>query len=426
MTILLPRDRRYSRYLFDYSARFAIERNAEQAISGQAATWSRASIGTMIGSDGRVHVAAHSQPRYQWFDLDGDGVRETPCRLLEDARTNLCLQSENFGTTWSATGTPTRSAAAHTKSGVILDLLGDDTGGAVEFYQESITFTGNAQKAVSVFVKKGTSAPASGSLIEIIDTTAAGAARLLATVSFSGAVPVVVMTTGTYLGYEVLFDGVYRLLFTTTTVTATNANSIVVAPAGTSAEQGNIYIGGVQVEDAVCPSSYIKTTTATVTRAADSLTFPFNVPPQALTLYVKGVVLATDFANNPYWADIGLADGSEPHFFLYTSGAQGSVAAQYKFGGANTGVATVGHTRGDTLEALGTLAADGTATASGAKNGGSAATPASSAASSAPLPSAWSDTTLRLNGADSGKGFFAFQSVRIAAGVQSLTYMRNG
>jgi hypothetical protein len=39
--------------------------------------------------------------------------------------TNLCLQSSNFGTTWAAIGTPTRSAAADYCGDVALDLRKD-------------------------------------------------------------------------------------------------------------------------------------------------------------------------------------------------------------------------------------------------------------------------------------------------------------
>src|SRR5690349_13582031 len=77
--------------------------------------------------------------------------------LSEIGSTNLCLQSENFGTTWAAIGTPTRTAAATTAIGVSLDLIGDDDAAGLEGYSQTITFTSDAVKAVSVFVKQGSS-----------------------------------------------------------------------------------------------------------------------------------------------------------------------------------------------------------------------------------------------------------------------------
>ena len=192
--------------------------------------------------------------------------------------TNLVLQSENFGTTWAAVGTPTRTPAAHTLSGVTLDLIGDDSGASAEYYSQTVTFTGNAAKAMSVFAKAGVIQAASGALFQLVDVTAA-AFRLDAVLAWTaGGVPSVGMGTGTYLGYEQRVDGVYRLLFQTTAVTAANTNSVRVGGAGSSTEQGNIYAGGVQAENALAPTPYLATTSgvplvASMTEIADRLCF---------------------------------------------------------------------------------------------------------------------------------------------------------
>lgn len=181
---------------------------------------------------------------------------------------NLVIQSENFGVTWSVSGTPTRTPAAHVASGITLDLIGDDAAGTNEYYLQNIGFTGNGPKAVSVFVKKGTSPAASGCSINIVDQTAAGAPRLSAAITFDSAgLPSVTASTGTYLGYEMQADGVYRLLFTTSSITAANTNELSVRPANL-AETGNVYAGGVQAEDNTTPTDYLYTTTATAVNVA--------------------------------------------------------------------------------------------------------------------------------------------------------------
>lgn len=180
------------------------------------------------------------------------------------ACSNICRHSEDFGTTWVATaGTPTRTPAAHTKSGITLDLIGDDSAVAIEGYEQTITFTGNGTKAVSGFFKPGTSQAASGSKILLSDSTAS-VNRIEATVTWSAGAPTVVMTTGTYIGAILYADGVYRLLFTSTSVTAANTNLVSIRPAGTTAEQGDIYAGGIQVENNTTPTGYAHTTTGTV------------------------------------------------------------------------------------------------------------------------------------------------------------------
>lgn len=250
-------------------------------------TFSRAGVKRVIDQNGVVvAIAAQVVP----ISVASSEKTVNP----EISRTNLCLQSENFGTTWALNGTPTRVAASHTASGVTLDLIGDDDAGVAEGYNQTITFTADAVKAVSLFVKQGSS---TSSVVRLLDSTA-GANRLVAALTWSGGLPSVTASTGTFVGYDTLADGVFRLLFATTSVTAANVNTLQVRPATDAALSvaniGTLYAGGVQAENALVPSSYIPTTTATVTRAADVLYFtlpPSLTPPVAITVYVRFIEL---------------------------------------------------------------------------------------------------------------------------------------
>lgn len=194
--------------------------------------------------------------------------------LGEQASTNLVLQSSNFGTTWVPVGTPTRSAAADTCGDLVLDLIGDDDGTALEGYTQAITFTGDNGKALSFFVKAGTS---TSSVIRLRDTTA-GADRLLVTLAWAGGVPTPTVVTGALRGVDVLGNGAYRIRIQTAVVTAANVNSVEVYPATDAAlavgNTGNVLVGGLQGEDNLFGTSLIQTTTATVTRNMDTLTYP--------------------------------------------------------------------------------------------------------------------------------------------------------
>lgn len=225
---------------------------------------------TRINASGLIETINANLPRFD-FNPATLAIRGL---LVEEGRTNLCQRSEDFSTVWANVGTPTLSAGSTTAGILSLSLLGDDSGAALEGKTQTVTFTGDAVKAVSVFVKKGT---ATSSVVRLRDTTA-GADRLLAAVTWSGAVPVVTMTTGTDMTgtpEQLGSTGIYRLLFATTSVTAANTNSLQVYPATdaalATAATGNIEIGGVQAEDGVMPTSYIQTPgSATVARAADS------------------------------------------------------------------------------------------------------------------------------------------------------------
>lgn len=174
---------------------------------------------------------------------------------------NLVLQSENFGVTWGVDGSPTRSPADIVVGGITLDALGDDDAGGPEGYKQSITFTGNAVKAISLYVRQ-LSSTSSG--IRLRDN-GVGADRLLAALTWSADLPVLTMSVGTDLGYVALGSGVYRLMMATTSVTAANVNEFGIYPASVvplaAGGTGNGDFGGVQAENATTPTSYLKTTT---------------------------------------------------------------------------------------------------------------------------------------------------------------------
>lgn len=239
-------------------------------IAALGGTFTRPSTAGYIDRLGVYRTAANGAARDAHFI---NGLRYI---LLEAQSTNLVLQSENFGVTWTLSGTPTRVAAFHTASGVSLDLIGDDDGAVLESFAQNITFTADAVKSIKAHVRAGGSS--TSSVIRLRDTTA-GADRLLATVTWNGTVPVVTMSTGTYVGFDVMADGVYCLNFSTTAVTAANTNTLHAFPATNAAlvttSTGTLIIGGIQAENLASPSSYIPTTTGTVTRSADVLNFPF-------------------------------------------------------------------------------------------------------------------------------------------------------
>ncbi|MEO7667599.1 MAG: hypothetical protein ABIU97_11295 [Dehalococcoidia bacterium] len=177
-------------------------------------------------------------------------------------------------------------------------------------------FTGNAVKAFEIIVKQGTS---TSSVIRLRDGTA-GLDRLLATITWTGAVPVLTMTTGTDLtgAMEQLgTSGAYILKMQTTAVTAANAHLLELYPATTSVlgvgGTGTIYWGAVQLEDAPFPSTPIISAGSTVSRNTDFLLYPYagNAVPSAGTVYdemsLDGVNSARDCFGIAFDTDAGRA-----------------------------------------------------------------------------------------------------------------------
>jgi hypothetical protein len=291
---------------------------------------------TRINERGLMELCQANSPRF-----DYDPVTKA-CRglLIEELSTNKVLQSQNFGATWTMQGIPTRTAAALTFGSLVLDLIGDDDAGGVtiEGFLQTVTFSANLTRAVSIFMKAGSSG---ASQIAIRDTTA-GADRLRATITWgAGGVPSVAAATGTHQGTDDYGAGLYRFRFLTTNVTSGNTNQLQVYPAtdssGSTSLIGDVYAGGVQAEDFSLSSSYIPTTTATVQRDADDISTLlgawFNALEGSLVVSATPIVGGT---GSPTMVSIQ-DSGSNEMIFLNTT-AGGGVAS---FGVIDGGVSQV-------------------------------------------------------------------------------------
>lgn len=280
---------------------FGVDDLSSQPPTGQTLTFDRNSSRTVYDSTGRVSTLAYDQMPWSGHYNSTSGVWE-PVYDAQTATTNLCLRSEDFGTTWSAVGTPTRTASALSIGDLTLDKIGDDAAGTLEGYTQAVTFTGNAVKAVSLFMAAGTS---TSTVVRVRDTSAS-ANRLLAVITWSGGVPTVAMTTGTNAGVVTCASSVYRFTFQTTSVTAANTNQIEVYPASDSglgvSGTGTVYAGGVQAENNPTCRAYIKTLGSTAATALDSLTATVTLPLSDFTVYAR---LA-----RPSWA--GVTGGASP------------------------------------------------------------------------------------------------------------------
>jgi hypothetical protein len=181
---------------------------------------------------------------------------------VEEARTNLCLQSENFGTTWTTAAVSVTANQRTAPDGALSMDTVTATGGA-GFLQQAITVVNSTVYAASVYVF------ATSNRTRLILHNGSSDICNIAWTSIS-ANTTSVSGTASSIASTLVGNGIYRLSFTFTS-TSTTAN-FRIQPLDSS---GNAVTGatgdfwGAQLEAGAFATSYIPTTTATVTRAAD-------------------------------------------------------------------------------------------------------------------------------------------------------------
>lgn len=239
------------------------------------AVFTRASTGTTIDRVGLLRTVPASAPR--WTSQPITGVPQGV--LVEGPRTNLALQSEAFGTTWTATScTVTSNTAAAPDGATTADTI--TVSGASGSCNQGIAITAGNAITLSVHLKRLASSLGRLRITDGTNAVAAWfnlAAGTVGTASAGGA-------TVVYAAHamEALANGWYRCQLTVTTATSTSFFIHVSAAATDNVEPANgdnVYAWGAQAEapgGTSAASSYIATTTATVTRSGDSLVVPVS------------------------------------------------------------------------------------------------------------------------------------------------------
>ena len=192
--------------------------------------------------------------------------------LVEEARTNLCLQSQAFGTTWVlSNGTLTANSAVSPDGTTTADTLVGTAASSQGRLAQSFAGSIGATYTLSCYVKS-----AGGTLARLyFDDNATNAASVTYD-SITGAVSVAASASGgnwtaVSSTAQQLGSGWWRfsLTFTATTVAP---QRVVLFHRDVSDGTNGIYLWQAQLEQAVGASSPIPTTTASVTRAADAAT----------------------------------------------------------------------------------------------------------------------------------------------------------
>lgn len=237
-------------------------------------TFTRASTGTYVGSDGVLQTASTDVPRFDHNPTTGESLG----LLVEEARTNLSLRSQELdNAVWTKTASSiTANAIASPDETTTADKLVEDSSTANHNIVEAtvITYTSGVTYSFSFFVKK-----AERQTVQILmhpNPFPGTAAQRTAIFNSNIGAFASVGSAYTNSSVTTLPSGWYRVSVTSTADATTTGNftiSLCSDDAGTATYTGNgtsgIYLWGAQLEAGAFATSYIPTTTATATRAAD-------------------------------------------------------------------------------------------------------------------------------------------------------------
>jgi hypothetical protein len=313
-------------------------------------TFTRTSSATRVNGDGLIEVVPANSPRFDFDPISGESLG----LLVEEARSNLITYSEDFrdfdtSITWENFGINVELNSTTSPDGKLNGTKLINTAGTASRRVNSplLTVTSGVTYTHSVWLKAGEYTTAT----VFCNTTAVNPNfnNLSARINLvTGVVSGTINTPITVISYP---NGWWRIssTFTTDENTATTGLLSIVPntdAGGVNSVVGDgtsgIYIWGAQLEQGSFPTSYIPTTTSTVTRTADNASitgsnFSDFYNPSEGTVYCEanpGTVVAQrvvcDFGSNALHR-ITYVKGTNGNAFLFVNN-NNNTQASIQFG----------------------------------------------------------------------------------------------
>jgi hypothetical protein len=230
-------------------------------------TFTRASGGSYVGADGLIKYAGVNEARFDHDPVTGESLG----LLVEEARTNLLLQSNGFDTTWTNTNSSETAASGIAPDGTntaweLRDTV--DASSVIHALLQTIVFTSGTTYTLTTWMKSGT-------LTEGFLALPSSAFSSVLFARFNLLTGDVIQVASGVTASSQLFSNGWVRVRITSTATSTSSGSLQIRVTnGSNSYQGDgtgtILIWGAQLEAQAFLSSYIPTQGSTRTRARDS------------------------------------------------------------------------------------------------------------------------------------------------------------
>jgi len=371
----------------------------------------------------KTTTAAVYAPRYQHVDPANPTLGQT--LLLEGSRQNLFNYSSDYSNAYWTKGNVTLGASVVAPDGtttgnLVLEVavvaahdIARTLAGYTDNTAQSFSFFAKLHSRTYVWIETDTKAGATPASWVNLSTGAIGtkaATHTITVTAVSGGwwkITCILSSAGVGAAGQAVYVGC---------TDADNTQSY----AGDIAK--GFYLWGMQAEiNTAFPSSYIPTTSAAVTRAADALSFPFLPVPQAMTVYADFVEIGNMIAASGAGV---FAIGRSTNEAIFADGGA-TYETVHRVAGDVSSVAAATPAYGNHVE-LRVLANPNGSVALGQSINGATEVVAATSAGNA-FGASFSFAELMVNGrtaAGSTVGFLALRSLKIAAQIQSLDVMR--
>jgi hypothetical protein len=257
---------------------------------------------TTVGEYIPTTSTINSAPRFDHNPTTGESLG----LLVEEQRTNLMLRSEEFAA-WTKGGSTISANAIADPAGLLTaDKIAEDSSNSSHrVISTAPTWAGSTAYTFSFFAKAGERSLVYGLLGTTVVTS-----RLL--VRFDLATGVATTSSGSPTAIAAVHfgNGWYRCSITFTSIASPTGGVVLGIWNETEVYAGSdgsgLHIWGAQLEAGSFPTSYIPTTTATATRAADVASISgsnfsswYNTTQG--TVFTSQRTLATDSQQGAYW-----------------------------------------------------------------------------------------------------------------------------